>query len=95
MGLIHQEKVRCLRKFIELKALIENAFGKKIKTLRSNNFKEYISNAFLHICSQIGIEIQHLVPYTPQQNGVAKRKNRSLKEMATCMLEAKKLVENL
>ena len=33
--------------------------------------------------------MQHLIPYTPQQNGVAKRKNRSLKEMATCMMEAK------
>ena len=35
--------------------------------------------------------MQHLVPYTPQQNGVAKRKNRALKEMETCMLEAKDL----
>ena len=33
--------------------------------------------------------------YTPQQNGVAERKNRSLKEMTTCMLEAKKLAANL
>ena len=29
------------------------------------------------------------IPYTPQQNGVAERKNRSLKEMATCMMEDK------
>ena len=35
--------------------------------------------------------MQHSIPYTPQQNGVAERKNRSLKEMATCMLEAKTL----
>ena len=33
--------------------------------------------------------MQHSIPYTPQQNGVADRKNKSLKEMATCMLEAK------
>ena len=33
--------------------------------------------------------MQHSTPYTPQQNGVAKRKNMSLKEMATCMIEAK------
>ena len=31
--------------------------------------------------------MQHSTPYTPQQNGVAKRKNRSLKDMATCMIE--------
>jgi hypothetical protein len=36
-----------------------------------------------------------MVPYTPQQNGVAKRKNRSLKEMASCMLHAKSLPERL
>ena len=29
------------------------------------------------------------MPYTPHQNGVAERKNRALKEMTTCMLEAK------
>ena len=33
--------------------------------------------------------MQHFVPYTPQQNGVAERKNRVFKEMATCMIEAK------
>ena len=33
--------------------------------------------------------MEHSVPYTPQQNGVAKRKNRSLKEMETCLLHAK------
>ena len=35
--------------------------------------------------------MQHSVPYTPQQNGVAERKNIALKEMATCMLEGKYL----
>ena len=35
--------------------------------------------------------MQHLVPYTPQQNGVAEHKNKALKEMATCMIEAKDL----
>ena len=31
--------------------------------------------------------MQHSVPYTPQQNGVAERENRYLKEMSTCMIE--------
>ena len=82
-------------KFIELKALIENASGKKINILRYDNCREYVSNDFLHICSQSGIHIHHSVPYTPQQNSVAERKNRSLKEMTTCMLESKKLAANL
>ena len=79
----------------ELKALIENASGIKIKILRFDNGGEYVSNYFLHICSQSGIQVQHSIPYTPQQNGVAERKNRSRKEMTTCMLESKKLAANL
>ena len=35
--------------------------------------------------------MQHYIPYTPQQNGVAERKNRTVKEMETCMMEAKTL----
>ena len=90
-----KKKSEVLEKFIELKPLIENASRKKIKILRSDNGGEYISNDLLHIFSQIGIHIQHLVPYTPQQNGVLERKNRSLKEMTTCMLESKKTSTNL
>ena len=35
--------------------------------------------------------MQHSTPYTPQQNGVAERKNRSLKEMETCMIEVREI----
>ena len=35
--------------------------------------------------------MQHSVPYTIQKNGVAERKNISLKEMATCLLEARNI----
>ena len=35
--------------------------------------------------------MQDSIPYTPQKNGVAERKNISLKEMATCMMEDKTL----
>ena len=39
--------------------------------------------------------MEHSVPYTPQQNGVAERKNRSLKNMETCLLHAKNLPPSL
>ena len=39
--------------------------------------------------------MQHSVPYTPHQNGVAERKSRALKEMATCMINAKELSPKL
>ena len=95
MGFLSQKKSKVCEIFYELKALIENASGIKIKILRSDNGGEYASNELLHIFSQIGIQVQHSITYTPQQNGVAERKNRSLKEMTTCMLESNKLAENL
>ena len=39
--------------------------------------------------------MEHSVPYTPQQNGVAGRKNRSLKEMETCLLQANNIPPSL
>ena len=88
-----KKKSEVCEKFSELKALIENSSGLKINILRSNNGVEYVSNDFLNIFSQSGIRVQHSIPYTPQQNGVAERKNWSLKEMTTCMLESKKFAE--
>ena len=90
-----KKKSKVLEIFTELRALIKNASSQKVKILRSDNGKEYVSNELLHICFQSGIQVQHSVPYTPQQNGVAERKNRSLKEMTTCMLESKKLAAYL
>ena len=70
------------------KALDENTLGNKIKALISDNGGEYIKREFQQLCASTCIQMQHSSPYTPQQNGVAKRKNRSLKEMDTCLLEA-------
>ena len=84
-----------VKKISELKALVENSFGLKIKILRFDNGGEYVSNELLYIFSQSGIQFQHSIPYTLQQNGVAERKNQSLKEMIACMLESKKLATNL
>ena len=48
-----------------------------------------------NLYEECGIQIQQSVPYTPQQNGVAERKNKVLKEIATCMIEAKDLSPEL
>jgi hypothetical protein len=50
-----------------------------------------VNNNFTSYCTTQGIQMQHIVPYTPQQNGVAERKNRTLKEMANCMIQSKGL----
>ena len=63
--------------------MIENSFMKKTKSIRSDKGGEYIKREFQHYCESEGIRMEHLVPYTQQQNGVAERKNISLKEMKT------------
>ena len=47
-----KKKSEVLEKFIDLKALVENASGRKIKYLRSDNGGEYVSNEFLKLCSE-------------------------------------------
>ena len=61
-----KKKSEVCEKFSKLKALIENASGLQIEILRFDNGEEYVSNEFLHICSQSGIQVQHSIPYTPQ-----------------------------
>ena len=46
---------------------------------------------FDNYCKNNGIKREHTIPYTPQQNGVAERKNRTLMEMARCMLHARNM----
>ena len=77
--------------FKVFKALVENQSGSRLKILRSDNGGEYVKSEFIQYCKDTDIHMQHSIPYIPQQNGVAERKNRSLKDMATCMMEAKTL----
>ena len=73
------------------KSLVENESSKKIKTLRSDNRGEFVKNEFESFLSKHGIQHQKTVPYTPQQNGVVERKNRTLVEMDRCMFYSKGL----
>ena len=78
-------------KFLAYKALVEKQSGHQILKLRSDNGGEYVNHKFTNLCTEQGIQQQHTVSYTPQQNGVAERKNRTLKEMANCMIQSKGL----
>jgi hypothetical protein len=73
------------------KALVEKKSGHQLQRLRTYNGGEYVNNQFTSYCTTQGIQMQHIVPYTPQQNGVVERKNHTLKEMANCMIQSKGL----
>ncbi|MCO5591563.1 hypothetical protein L7F22_045550 [Adiantum nelumboides] len=76
-------------------SMVENETSCKVQTLRIDRGGEYMSSAFKDFLGKKGIKHQCTMPYTPQQNGVAERKNRSLMEMARCMLKAKSLPHKL
>ena len=75
--------------FQQFKALVENQSGHHIKTLRTYRGGEYVSNEFLNLRKTHGIQKQFTARYTPQQNGVAERKNKTIMEMSRNMMEAK------
>ena len=60
--------------------------GRRLKKLRSDNGGEYVSQEFESYCIDQGIHHEHTIPYSPQQNGVAERKNRTLLNAVRCML---------
>ncbi|KAE8982608.1 hypothetical protein PR003_g16042 [Phytophthora rubi] len=64
---------------------MENATGRKIKRIHSDNGGEYTGRLFKEYLSKQGIRHEKTVTYTPQQNELAERMNRSLVEMARCM----------
>jgi len=57
-----------------------------IKILRSDNAKKYFSSGFSTLLNSHAILHQSTCLHTPQQNGIAKRKNRYLVETACILL---------
>ena len=54
---------------------METQKSRKIKSLRSVNGGEYTLGEFVDYCVEAGIRREFTIPYNPQQNGVAERKN--------------------
>eukprot|EP00253_Pinus_taeda_P027973 PITA_27973 len=72
--------------FKQFRALVEKNTGRTIKCLRTNNGGEFTSKEFDRDCKDAGIERHKTRIYTPQQNGVVERMNRTLLERARSML---------
>lgn len=80
--LVHS-KSEALDRFKAYKTEVELQTGNKIKRLRTDRGGEYMDVEYFESC---GIIHETTAPYTPQQNGVAERKNRVLKDMVNAML---------
>ncbi|KAL0270911.1 UNVERIFIED_CONTAM: hypothetical protein PYX00_008181 [Menopon gallinae] len=90
-----KNKSEVLEKFKIFKARAENITGRKIKYIRTDNAREYLSKEFNNLLERNGISRQLSAEYTPQQNGIAERTNRTLVEMARCLMLQGNLPQSL
>jgi gag-polypeptide of LTR copia-type/Integrase core domain/GAG-pre-integrase domain/Zinc knuckle len=74
-----------VHKFREFVKIVERETDKKVKKLRSDNGGEFLGE-FAEFCNELGIKQQFTSAYSPQSNGVAERKNRTLQEMVRAMI---------
>jgi hypothetical protein len=86
-----RKKSDTLAAFKTYKAFVEKQTGKRIICLHDNKGGEFIGNEWDVYMQAEGIKREHTVRATPQQNGVAERKNCTLAECITAMLNEAKL----
>ena len=79
-------KSKAFETFKEFKAEVENQLGKHIKAIRSDRGGEYLLVDFKDYLTENGIISQLTALGTPQQNGVAERRSRTLLYMVRSML---------
>jgi transposase InsO family protein len=70
---------------------VEKEAEESVKCLRTDRGGEFNSINFNLFCEKEGIKRQLTTSYTPHQNGVAERKNKTVMNMVRCMLSAKRV----
>ncbi|KAD4179958.1 hypothetical protein E3N88_28549 [Mikania micrantha] len=88
-------KDEALEKFKIFKARVENQYGKKIKVLRTDWGGEFTSKDFNTFCEHSWITRQLTAPYTPQQNGIVERRNRTVMSTTRSILNAMRMPQEL
>nr|GFA91026.1 integrase, catalytic region, zinc finger, CCHC-type, peptidase aspartic, catalytic [Tanacetum cinerariifolium] len=85
--------VRFLRTKDETPAVFEKflknsqlALKATVRTVRTNNGTKFVNKTLTDLFESVGITHQTSVPRSPPQNGVVKRRNRTLMEAARTML---------
>ncbi|CAL8125961.1 unnamed protein product [Prunus armeniaca] len=71
------------------RAHVEKETGNCIKIIRTDRGGEFTSHEFTNLCEMNGIRRQLTAAYSPQQNGVAERINRTIMNMVRSMLTKK------
>jgi transposase InsO family protein len=71
----------------------QNEFGLRIKKFRNNSRTEFKNAQIEAFLDEEGIKHEFSSPYTPQQNGVVERNNRTLMDMARTILKEYKTLD--
>lgn len=79
-------KSEVFERFKAFTTMVATQYGAKVRCIRSDNGGEYTSKRFNQFCASTGIIHQTSAPYSPQQNGLAERMNRSLGEGTRALL---------
>ena len=90
-----RKKSEALEKFKSCMARVEKETGNRIKCLRSDNAKEYLSQDFKDYLREQKVILETSVDYTPQENGTSERENRTLCGLGRAMLRSAELPEML
>ncbi|GJU74747.1 zinc finger, CCHC-type containing protein [Tanacetum coccineum] len=80
--------------FKEFKKTIENELRTTLKMFRTDRGGEFNSNEFTQYCKENGIARQLTAPYSPQQNGVVERRNRTIMSTTRCMMKATEMPQD-
>jgi len=86
-----RKKYEVFDRFKDFNALVENQTEKIVNVLRRDNGGEFSENEFEEFIKKYGIARENTTPYTPRQNGVAERMNRTLMEKERYMLSGVRL----
>jgi hypothetical protein len=81
-----KQKNEVLHIFQQFHKMIQTQYSKKIRILRSDNGGEFVNHQFSEYFKKHGLIHETTCPQTPQQNGIAERKNRHILETARALL---------
>lgn len=85
------DKEKTFDTFKEFHALVERQTNQRPRKLQTDNGGEFESSKFNQYCQIRGIAREFTAPYSSSQNGVAKRKNRTIQDMTRALIKKSNL----
>jgi transposase InsO family protein len=82
------DALACFERFATAANTFHSAKGCSITSIRSDNGTEFVGKDWTPLLTRLGIQRQRTSPYTPHQNGIVERLNRTIGESTRAMLHA-------